>query len=239
MDNQIKKSIHWELLSNDQTFGGLPANYMSVVESPNEIIGLAAIGSFLVGGLNQNEKCCLLCLETPELVTEKLHSLGYDFSGAIREERLIILSFQPEILHELGMSHDMKSLWQEIVLLCHGSPARLAILSIDSLINTHSSMLMSNSAQKIATISQYLSDSGTTILSQFVHYQSSIYSELSIALQKTMAAYYKISHSDHETFFLECLKNAWFIQSKEKISFKLQQGHGICEITPIKSQSAA
>ncbi len=160
MKEQIKKSVHWGIQSADHFFGGIPANYLSVIESSNEIIGLAAIGCFLTEGIRQNEKCCLICLESPELVTEKLQSIGYDFSGAIREERVIVLSFQPEILHELGMSHDMKSLWQEIVLLCHGSPARLAILSIDSLLNTHSSMLMNNSAQKIATISQYLSDSG-------------------------------------------------------------------------------
>ena len=178
MNQKIKKSVNWGIQTADHFFGGIPANYLSVVESPNEIIGLASIGSFLAEGVRQEEKCCLVCLESPELVTEKLQSIGFDFSGAIREERMIVLSFQPEILHEIGMSHDTKSLWQEIVLLCHGSPARLALLSIHSLVNTHSPMLMNNSAQKIATLSQYLSDSGTTVLSQFVHYQSSIYTEL-------------------------------------------------------------
>ena len=87
MNQKIKKSVNWGIQTADHFFGGIPANYLSVVESPNEIIGLASIGSFLAEGVRQEEKCCLVCLESPELVTEKLQSIGFDFSGAIREER--------------------------------------------------------------------------------------------------------------------------------------------------------
>lgn len=239
-DSQINPlGVSWGHGLFDQNTKGVPASQMSVLESPCELSGYAAMGAFLAEGLSKGEKVALVALQEPSLLMDKFQSVGFDFSGAVREERLFVFSFQPEVLHEMGLSHDLADFWKEFCYLCQGAPARMVLLNLDSLINTNSPMLTNSSAQKISTLSSYLAECGTTVLGHFIHYKTSSYTELSIAFRKTMAAYFRMTRLAGQEFDLQTLKTAWFFHPDDKVNLVLQQGKGFDDQAPASDSAAA
>ena len=231
MENKkIIQSIPWGISPFDNHTGGIPANDITVMETPDYHLGQIVLGQFIHHGLVKGERCVLITFDTAVTFLENFLNWNLDFQKYIDNEQLILLNYKGNISNEVGLTHKYDSLFEEIQRLCGGSvPHRIAIDQIDALINLNNLILMNQSAQKLAVAANQPITAETTILGNFVQFGDETHRNLSIALQKTMKGYFCLDRpnnfSPHELLF-ETKKLPWFGYNYHQMPIRIVEGTG-------------
>ena len=224
------KTSSWGMKPFDQSSGGIPANLMSVIETPDYHVGNIILGHYIYEGLKKGERCALVTFDSAESFLENFASWDLDFTKYLNNEQFILLNYQPNISYEAGLSHDFDSIFSEIKTLCKDeAPSRIAFQQVDTMVNLNNQVLMNTSAQKLSAVARGSLTKGTSILGQFVQFNDTTHQNLSIAFQKTMHGYFKVVQQDElspSKFEFYTKKLPWFGYSRKSTPIILREGEG-------------
>lgn len=229
MDSQKDFSIvDWGIECFTQVTGGIPANDLTVLETPNYQSGRLVLGHFLHFGLQAGESGCLITFDNANVVIENLRLCNMDMHEYLESGQLTVLNFKPNFAFELGLSLNYTPLFEEIERLCgKNMPQRIAIQQVDSLINLHNLVLMNSTAQKLSLAASSEVTKGSTILGQFVQFNDQTHQDLAIAFQKTLPGYVQLKqpHEAEPNYFqLSVKKLPWFSYRQAPLGIHLRRG---------------
>lgn len=235
-ENQEINSCRWGIECLDRATHGIPANNLSVLETPNYHSGLVLLGHFLHEGLKNNEKVVLITFDSAEVFLQNFLEWDFDFKKYLESEQLYLLHYKPDVINQVSLTYSYDSLFEEIQYMCGGEqPARVAIHQIDTLVNLNNPALINNSIQKLALSADAQITSKTTILGQFIQFNDEIHRNLSIAFQKTVAGCFSVKNRDESRptsyYKFETLKIPWFDYLKRSLEVHLVEGEGLVEST--------
>lgn len=222
--------LSWGTEAFDREVRGLPKGEFSIIETPGYRPGLVVLGKFIWDGLSRGELCVFVSFDSaPTLVTNFI-DWGMDFQKYLDNDQLVFLNFQPNIVNEIGLTHQYTAVFEEITRLTGGRvPDRIAIQQADTLMNLNNLVLMNQSAAKLRLAVNEYANQKTTVLGQFVQFNDDTHSKLGIALQKTMRAYFVLEQPDlvdPHKFLFYAKKLPWFLHDHIAASVILKDRTG-------------
>ncbi len=224
------EAVSWGTEAFDRLSGGVPAQLMSVLETPDHHSGNVVLGQFIYEGLRQGESCALISFESPLSFLENFRNWDIDFTDYLESEKFYFLNYQPNIAYEAGLTHDYESILNEIRGMCGGKmPQRVVIHQVDTLVNLNNPLLINVSAQKLAAAALSYGHERPTILGQFVRFDDKMHRDLAVAFQKTAHGYFSLTQPDPllpNKYNFQAKKIPWFNFVKQATVVQLTEGEG-------------
>lgn len=223
-------STSWGIPGFDEVTRGLPANDLSIIETPDFRSASIVLGHYIYAGLKAGERCALISFDTAVVFLEKFLSWNINFEQYIDSEQLLLLKYQPNVIFEIGLTNSYGPLFSEIHHFSKGAPVtRIACAQIDTLISMNNSVLMNSSVQKLKIAASEYHGGLATILGQFVQFNDQNHRNLGTAFQKIAAGYFSLKEIDAnrpDHYLYQTKKLPWFGYLRQGIELDLKEGEG-------------
>lgn len=175
----------WGISGLDAAGGGLIAKAFNMLSAPGHRVLCAIAAHFVAKALDERDRAVIVALDNANLLLRELTRFGFDFEGALHEERLVYLYYKPAFRHSFGLSADYAALFGEIRRLA-GDVRRVALLNADLLFNLQSQHLADASVSSaVAAAGQF----DFTVLGCYVPQASEAHRYLDASCSNLMPLY--------------------------------------------------
>ena len=183
---------------------------------------------FLRAGLDQGETVLLITHDEPADVLAGAAFLAMDLDRPLREERFILLRFQPEFARQLCAAATAHAAFEELEQhVANHSPTRIAIDSIVPFLDGGSA-----SAHAVRSLIEFLDNTGATSLLTFPGDMVGMCDDRLEPVMHRSSAIFHLSTDKERNQRLESRKGRYGEDQPAPVSFRIVAGAGMVVLEP-------
>ncbi len=219
----------------DYRLGGILPNRPCVVSGNPGTGKSVSCLEFAQQGLERGETVVLISHDDPADVLASAAFLGIDIERPLREERLILLRFQPDFVRHLGRATTADPVFVELRRhLADFKPGRVVIDSIVPFLDGGSA-----STAAIHGLMQFLEEMQVTSLLTFPGDMTGLYDRRLEPLMQRSAGVFHLSSDSERNHKLEVQKIQFDAASTLPVTFRILSGAGMVVITDTDSATVS